>query len=180
MVATIRPLRAADARAFAEHLAGHVAESGRDGSPHFAATNFVDRDDLRDAALVRWGRSLREPLWGRAWGLWDGTPSRIVGHLELRGGRVDAELHRAVLSMGLQRRYTGRGFGRALLETAIAWARDEAHLATLELGVFSGNDRARRLYERVGFFEIGVRHDAFRLEDDTRVDDVLMELPLGP
>jgi RimJ/RimL family protein N-acetyltransferase len=182
MSARIRPLRIGDARAFADHLATHVAESGRDGAPHFAVATTVDRDEVRDAALARWSRSLLEPLWGRAFGLFDDAPTgaRLVGHLELRGGRVEAELHRAVLSMGLQTPYVGRGHGRELLETAIAWSRDDARLAALELGVFSGNDRARRLYERVGFVPIGVRRDAFRLASGVTVDDMLMELALRP
>ena len=181
MAPRIRALRTADARAFADHLAAHVAESGQGGSPHFAVANVVDREEVRDAALSRWSRSLLDPLWGRAFGFFDdGPPPRLVGHLELRGGRVEAELHRAVLSLGLQRSHTGRGFGRALLETAIAWARDEARLTTLELGVFSDNARARRLYESVGFTPIGMRHDAFRLACGVSVDDLLMELALRP
>jgi RimJ/RimL family protein N-acetyltransferase len=180
MPARIRLLRTADARAFADHLGLHVAQSGKDDSPHFAVTTHVDRQEIRDAALARWSRSLLEPLWGRAFGLFeDGAPPVLVGHLELRGGRVEAELHRAVLSMGLQRSHVGQGHGRALLDHAIAWSRDEAKLSTLELGVFSGNHRARRLYERVGFVPIGVRHDAFRLAGGVVVDDILMELALG-
>lgn len=182
MAARIRPLRIGDARAFAEHLAVHVAESGRDGAAHFAVATTVDREEIRDAALARWSRSLLEPLWGRAFGLFEDGAAvpRLVGHLELRGGRVEAELHRAVLSMGLQASHVGKGHGRALLEAGVAWSRDEARLTTLELGVFSGNDRARRLYERVGFVPIGVRRDAFRLACGVSVDDVLMELALRP
>lgn len=179
MAATIRALRTSDARAFADHLVAHVAESGREGSPHFSVANVIDRDEVRDSVLMRWTRGLGEPLWGRALGAWDeGSPARLVGHVELRGGRVEAELHRAILSMGIQRAHTGRGLGRALLERAITWAHDELHLSALELGVFASNTRARRLYESAGFAVIGVRRDAFRLAGGVSVDDVLMELTL--
>lgn len=44
----------------------------------------------------------------------------------------------------------GRGVGRALLEAAERWAVDAGY-RYLTLHVFAGNDRARRLYERVGY-----------------------------
>ena len=52
----------------------------------------------------------------------------------------------------------GRGVGRALLESVIAWARSRA-LDRLELWVTKGNVAAARLYERAGFADTG-RRDA--------------------
>ena len=52
----------------------------------------------------------------------------------------------------------GRGVGRALLESVIAWARSLA-LDRLELWVTKGNGAAVRLYERAGFADTG-RRDA--------------------
>src|SRR5262249_16983551 len=121
-----------------------------------------------------------EPLWGRAWLLvQDQPPRRVAGHVELRGGRIRAELHRATLGMGIRRAFTGKGYGRALLERAIAWARDEAHLAWIDLGVFTGNDPARRLYDRFGFVEVGRRIDAFRTDSGVSIEDVQMSLALS-
>jgi RimJ/RimL family protein N-acetyltransferase len=165
-----------DAAAFARYLADHVAESGRGGSAHFAPIRSLDRDEVRSAALARWSKGLGDPLWGRAWLLWAGA--RVAGHLELRGGRIGAEMHRATLGMGLLRAFTGQGHGTALVETAARWAREEAGLAWIDLGVFSNNERARRLYRRMGFVEIGTRREAFRLDSGVAVDDVLMALSL--
>jgi RimJ/RimL family protein N-acetyltransferase len=50
-------------------------------------------------------------------------------------------------------------------------------LAWLDLGVFAHNHRARKLYAAVGFVEVGVTRDRFRV-DDTRIDDVAMVLAL--
>ncbi len=181
----LRPARPADARDFADHVAAHMAESGRGGSHHFAIARAIDPEEVRESAKARWSRPLDEPLWARAWllstepSVFDrARPGCVVGHLELRGGRVPAELHRAVLAMGIQRPFTGQGHGRRLMDAAIAWARDVAHLSWIDLGVFANNEPARRLYARVGFVEVGVQRDAFRVDDGVSVDDVHMTLPL--
>jgi RimJ/RimL family protein N-acetyltransferase len=165
-----------DPDAYARHMVEHMAESGRAGSPHFAISRTWARDEVRTSFVARLAKTLDEPLWGRAWILVDGR--RVVGHIELRGGRVPAELHRATLGMGMLRALTGQGHGRRLVDTAVRWARDEARLEWIDLGVFSGNTPARKLYQRAGFVEIGVRQDAFHLDAGPSIDDVLMVLKL--
>ena len=179
------------ARAFAAYLTEHGAESGKDGAPRFAVSSGTPEADIRDSAVERWSRRLDQPLWGRAWLLWSsdppdpgpagffGAPARVVGHLELRGGRIRAELHRAVLAIGILGPHRSQGHGRRLLDTAIAWAEEEAGLSYLDLGVFVGNERAQKLYARVGFVVQGLRRDAFRV-DGAVIDDVPMTLALRP
>lgn len=174
----ILPARLCDAGDFATYVAEHVGESGRGGSPIFALSRSVSRDDIRLRSLERWGREIREPLWGRAWLLWAGEPRRVAGHIELVGGRVPAELHRAVLAMGMLRPHTGKGYGARLIDTAVAWARSEAKLLWIDLGVFANNAPARKLYARMGFVELGLRRDAFQLEDGVSIDDIQMTLRL--
>jgi RimJ/RimL family protein N-acetyltransferase len=176
---SIRAARIADLGAYLDYVMQHVAESGRGGSPHFATSRSLDRDEVREGAISRWSRTLSEPLWGRAWLLWLPDRGEAIGHLELRGGRVRAEMHRAVLAMGIRREFTARGHGRRLLDAAIAWARDEAGLSWIDLGVFSENAPARKLYARAGFVELGLRRDAYRLEGRLVIDDVHMALDLG-
>lgn len=173
----ISAARISDAGEFALHIVEHVSHSGRDGMPHFAVTNKMSRDDIHNRAIERWSKSLNEPLWGRAWLLWSIKPRRIVGHLELIGGRVPAEFHRATLGMGMLREFTAQGNGRRLMEAAFAWARSEGHLAWIDLGVFSENIPARKLYERMGFQLLGIRKDAFRIGDQS-IDDMHMYLKL--
>jgi RimJ/RimL family protein N-acetyltransferase len=175
---TLAPALPAQGRAFAAYVVEHVSESGRGGSAHFAVSAYAAADEVEQSALERWSRALDEPIWSRAWLLWSSEPrARVVGHIELGGGRVRSELHRAVVAMGMLRPYTGQGHGRRMLEAAIAWARDEAGLSYLDLGFFSGNERARRLYTRMGFVEVGTREDAFRI-DGARFDDHQMTLAL--
>jgi RimJ/RimL family protein N-acetyltransferase len=167
---------ATDLDAFARHMVEHLRESGREGSEHFAPSRVFAREDVRDAALARWAKDLAEPVWGRAFLLWAGE--HVVGHVELRGGRIFAEMHRAMLGMGIHRAFTGQGHGRRLALAAIAWARDEVGLSWIDLSVFASNTRARRLYASLGFVEQGVREDAFRIDAGVAVTDVQMSLDL--
>ncbi len=173
----IRPAELRDAAAYADHMIAHLAESGRDGSPVFAPGHRPSREEIRDNAAVRWARRLADPLWGREW-LLVAPGAGIVGHVELRGGRIATEMHRATLGMGILRAYTGRGHGTRLLSGALDWARSETGLVWIDLGVFAGNEPARRLYERLGFVQEYTRSDAFRLDDGTRIDDICMTLRL--
>jgi GNAT superfamily N-acetyltransferase len=51
----------------------------------------------------------------------------------------------------------GRGVGRALLDAVDAWAVEQGH-RFITLNVFSGNRRARTVYERAGYAEDTVRY----------------------
>lgn len=174
----IRLAQLADAEAYADHIVRHAAESGRDGMPYFALTRTVDRANVVVSACERWERSLTEPLWGRTFFLMDPDKRRIVGHLELRGGRVPAEMHRATLGMGIERAYTAQGHGGRMIIAAADWARKSPRLSWIDLGVFENNEPARKLYRKMGFFECGIRTDAFHVDDGVRVTDISMSLKL--
>jgi len=166
-----------DLPALVAHIARHSAESGRDGDLIFRPRSSdapIDELATIERHQVGWAQPLDEPFWLRTWGaVIDGE---IRGHIDLHGGRLPSEFHRAMLGMGVERGARGRGVGRALLATAIAWARN-AELAWLDLGVFAHNQRARALYAAVGFVEVGVTRDRFRV-DGLVIDDVAMVLAL--
>jgi len=174
----IRLANLTDAEAYGDHVARHAAESGRDGMPYFALSRIVDRASVASGARERWERSYTEPLWSRTFFLVDPAKNLIVGHLELRGGRVPAEFHRATLGMGIERAYTGQGHGGRMIKTAADWARKTLGLSWIDLGVFENNEPARKLYRRMGFVENGTRVDAFRVDDDLKVTDISMSLKL--
>lgn len=171
-------LSARHAPALCAHIQRHGAESGRGGDVIFRPRS--SGEELDEAAAIErhriaWDRPLSEPLWLRTWGLFD-AGGGLLGHLDLSGGRLPAELHRAMVGMGIERAARRQGHGRALLETAIAWSRDHG-LAWLDLGVFAHNAPARALYASIGFVEVGLTRDQFRV-DGTSIDDVAMTLRL--
>ena len=83
-----------------------------------------------------------------------------------------ASRHVADLGLMIAAAHRRRGIGRALLEQAVAWAR-EAGVLKLELHVFPWNEPALRLYEAFGFEREGLRRDHYRREDEY-VDAILM------
>lgn len=159
------------------HIARHSRESGRGGDLIFRPRSSdapIDEPAAIERHSAGWALSLDDPYWLRTWGvLVDG---QIRGHLDLHGGRLPSEFHRAMLGMGVERPWRGKGHGRALLAAAIGWAR-VAGLVWLDLGVFAHNHRARKLYASVGFVELGTTRDRYRV-DGTVIDDVAMALAL--
>jgi RimJ/RimL family protein N-acetyltransferase len=79
--------------------------------------------------------------------------------------------HVGVLGMGLDAAWRGLGLGDRLMAAALA-AAEALRIERVELDVFAGNDRARRLYERHGFVVEGVRRQARKL--DGRHEDVIV------
>jgi len=168
-----------DLDGFADHIVRHSAESGREGALHFAISRSPERASVREHARQRWDRALEEALWGRCFLLVEPVRGWVVGHLELRGGRFSAEMHRAILGMGIERHYVRKGHGQQLMEAAIGWAKRTGKVAWIDLGVFEHNLPARTLYQRMGFVENGKRKDAFRIDAGVQVTDISMSLRIG-
>jgi len=82
--------------------------------------------------------------------------------------------HSAVLGIGVARSYRGRGIGIQLLEATLRAAK-AAGLTRIELTVRVDNEKAKRLYEKLGFAVEGVcrRH---MLVDGEYKDSYLMAL----
>jgi RimJ/RimL family protein N-acetyltransferase len=174
--ASIRLLRASDLRAAGQHIERHAAESGRDGDIVFAPFSEFDREAYEASRYESWRRAIDLPGWERCWGAL--IQDRIIGHLDLTGGHLYSALHRARLGIGVERSERARGIGSALLQVAIRWAKAERELAWIDLAVFAHNERARRLYEKLGFGETGHTLDAYRVGPQS-IDDVHMSLRVG-
>jgi ribosomal protein S18 acetylase RimI-like enzyme len=180
--AVVLPARATDAVPFATFLVRHLIESGTPGTPDFAPMREASRTDVIRENERKWATPLSAPAWGRTWLLWDREPraigmrpAAVVGYVELRGPFAPAAAHRAELSIGMDAPYRGQGWGRKLMETAIVAGREIPYLAYVDLRVFAANPRARALYQKMGFVEVGYVPDAFRFPEGS-VDDVLMVL----
>lgn len=173
----VAPLGVDAIPALTAHLARGARESGRDGDVIARSRSADDPPDL-DAIAARLADTLQRPLdivgWERAFVLWVGDDVR--GHLDLTGGSIPTELHRASIALGIERPWRRAGWGERLMTTAIEWAR-AAGLAWLDLGVFCHNAPAHALYRKLGFVEVGVTVDRFRIDGQV-IDDVSMVLRL--
>ena len=96
----------------------------------------------------------------------------IVARLSIARDPHQASRHVADLGLMVAVGYRRRGIGRALLDEAVAWARD-AGVHKLELHVFPWNEPAIRLYERFGFEREGLRRRHYRRGGEL-VDVILM------
>lgn len=85
------------------------------------------------------------------------------------------ELH--LLNITVSPAWQGRGLGSDLLGAVQALGRARA-LANLWLEVRESNHRARSLYRRRGFAEVGLRRGYYPA-DGRREDAIVMSLPLG-
>jgi RimJ/RimL family protein N-acetyltransferase len=101
----------------------------------------------------------------------------LGGYLSAEGGVFRRNRHVAYIVVGVLQEYAGRGIASALFRALEAWA--PAHsIHRLELTVMAHNDRALRLYRRMGFVEEGVRRHAVRI-DGQFVDELAMARLLG-
>ncbi len=141
----------------------------------FAHGTSYDRGPREERLRTEWSTPVTDVKWSRCWALVAGDHT-VVGHCDLKGGAIASELHRATLGIGIEAAHRDRGHGRALCEAAIAWARDQ-QLAWIDLGVFGGNARARALYRKLGFIEVGTTKDRFRVDGES-IDDISMTLAL--
>jgi GNAT superfamily N-acetyltransferase len=110
------------------------------------------------------GRSIRETLARLRREPWRGQPvvldvgQQVIGYALLiaywsneLGGEVCA-----VDELYVARDFRSRGHGAALIQAIERGDVWPAPAAAIALGVTPGNTRARRLYERIGFADVGV------------------------
>jgi [ribosomal protein S18]-alanine N-acetyltransferase len=100
----------------------------------------------------------------------------IVGRLSIGRDSHPASEHVADVGLMVADGYRRRGIGRALMESAEAWARDVG-VRKIELHVFPHNEAALALYDTLGYRQVGLRHGHFR-RPDGYVDAILMEKDL--
>ena len=104
----------------------------------------------------------------------EGMEGRIAGNVGVNAiGSTEKVCHRVSLGIALIQEYCGIGLGRILLEKSISFA-GELGYTQMELGVFENNERALRLYRKMGFSEVGRIPNAFRLRTGEQIAEIQM------
>ncbi|MET8859446.1 GNAT family protein [Streptomyces sp. NPDC004579] len=132
----VRPFTLADAGVIASWIAG-PAELLMWAGPGFAWP-------LDDPQLAAYAAESGRLTWTGV-----GADGRLVGHASLRldAGGVSARLGRVLVAPDAR----GQGYGAALLTRVLTVGFAQLGLKRVDLGVFSHNHDAVRLYERFGF-----------------------------
>jgi len=97
----------------------------------------------------------------------------IVARLSLSRDQHPSSAHVADLGLMVAAEWRRQGIGRALLETAVEWARG-AGVRKIELHVFPHNEGAIKLYDDFGFEREGYRKAHYRRSSGEFVDAILM------
>jgi RimJ/RimL family protein N-acetyltransferase len=93
-------------------------------------------------------------------------------HFERKGISRRAA-HRASIGIAFFQKNTGHGLGRFVLNRLLELIKEKGY-EQAELTVLEGNDRAKHLYESLGFVETGRIKNANKYDDGTYRDDILM------
>lgn len=103
----------------------------------------------------------------------------IAGNCEVSRHTKLKARHRASIGVALMSEFWGQGIGTAMLRELIHIAQGWEGLAQLELEFIEGNNRARALYEKMGFRIVGMRPDAFRMKDGSLRSEYIMMRKMG-
>lgn len=175
--AMISRVQSQDLEDFSAHCVRQMKELTDDGgfAHPFSPDHIWNEEDFAEKLMLRWSLPEMSPNWEIAWKLV--VDGKVVGHCSLKSHPLASAWHRVKLGMGIEEAYRGHGYGRALLATAVLWARTQSRLNWIDLEVFESNHRALRLYKRFGFEEQGIVPDAYRIKGES-VSNVLMALRL--
>jgi L-amino acid N-acyltransferase len=99
----------------------------------------------------------------------------IIGICEVRRGHGN-ERYNINFGISVEKRHRGKGIGRKLLLRAIAEGKRAFKPRTIFLVYQEGNERARKLYDEIGFVEVA-RLPNFVYHYGKFVDRVIMILP---
>ncbi|KAL8281525.1 hypothetical protein RQP46_006209 [Phenoliferia psychrophenolica] len=104
------------------------------------------------------------------------TAGEVIGWMNLNPISAGAAHHRKTLfGVSLAKEHQGKGYGAEALKWLITWGFHVYGLNRIEGAVFSWNERARKLYQKLGFVEEGISRKALWQEGAFR-DDVSLGL----
>lgn len=98
---------------------------------------------------------------------------RLIGNGMITRLTKKKMCHRGNVAVSVLKEFWNLGIGKKLLICLEDYAK-EWGLSQLELDYFSGNERGRALYEKIGFIQVGETPNAFILKDGTRYSNIKM------
>lgn len=97
---------------------------------------------------------------------------KIIATSHLRFFTAEKTSHRAQVALAISKAYWNLGIGTLLMEELLDLAKNRG-TKLVELEYIDGNNRARKLYDKLGFIQIGRKPKAFKIQDCYQ-DEILM------
>ena len=127
---------------------------------------FLDEADF--ANIIRTDTEHRRNLF-----LVAAVQDEIVGFSRCQGSDLTRSAHKVEFGVGVLQAYWGYRIGGHLLQESIAWA-DSNDITKIALHVLETNEKATRLYKKLGFEIEGVLKNDKRLSDGTYYNTIVM------
>ena len=102
---------------------------------------------------------------------------KIVGNCALNSRPGIKTRHKASVAISILKEYWGLGIGKQMFDALIRAAKAN-HICLLTLEYIEGNERAKALYEKVGFTVYGVCPKSIRLKDGTYLSEYHMSMEI--
>ena len=99
---------------------------------------------------------------------------KVAGNCHVMWRRSIKTGHRASVAIALLKEFWNQGIGTRMFEEMIRIAEENPKILQMELEFVEGNQRARALYEKMGFRITGIRPNAIRLKDGTLLNEYCM------
>ena len=99
---------------------------------------------------------------------------KVAGNCDVQWSRMIKLRHRASVSLALMKEFWGLGIGTRMLQELIRIAEADENILQIELDFIEGNDRARALYEKMGFRITGMKPDGIRLKSGKLLNEYSM------
>ena len=109
----------------------------------------------------------------------DPESGEVVGNASFRFAVRKKLAHTAELGMGVLPSHQRIGLGSMMLDRAIEDMRGHPTIERLDLTVIASNTHARKMYQRAGFVEEGLKLRALRQPDGRYDDEVMMAMWIG-
>jgi len=99
----------------------------------------------------------------------------LIGMLDFHGRTTRKRVaHSGAFGMAVYPKFRGDGIGAILIQALFDWADAHATLQKVGLAVFSTNEKAIKLYKKMGFIEEGRRIKEIQITDGKFIDDIIM------
>lgn len=99
---------------------------------------------------------------------------KLAGNCHIQFSNKIKTRHRADVAIALLKEFWNQGIGTKMFEVMIGIADSNPYVSQMELQFVEGNDRARALYEKMGFRIAGIHPNGIRLKDGTFRNEYLM------